>query len=122
MTIVGTPTSTDETAARARIARMVESDLDPVLSSDHLDDLVGLAARPDADDYVRGDAAWTPTWDFNTAAAEGWSRKAGIAASRFNFAEDGQRFDRAQIYQHCESQRLVYANRSMGSIDVSTPS
>jgi hypothetical protein len=52
----------------------------------------------------------------NAAAAEGWLRKAGRAATQFNFAEDGQRFDRSQIYQHCMAQHEHYANRGMGSL------
>lgn len=108
-----------EEEAQARIERMVLADEDPVLTADDVADLVAGAARPDADGYVTGDANWTPTWDLNAAAAEGWARKAGIAASRFNFAEDGQRFDRAQIYQHCEAQRKLYADRLVGSAPVS---
>lgn len=92
------------------------ADSDPELSESHLEDLVAFARRPDADGYTFGDAEWTPTWDVDAAAAEGWRRKAGIAASRFNFAEDGQRFDRAQIYAHCIQQADFYARRSMGSI------
>lgn len=98
---------------------MVLADEDPALTEGDITDLVAGAARPDADGYVNGDSAWTPTWDLNAAAAEGWARKAAKAVNRFSFAEDGQRFDRAQIFQHCEAQRLVYANRSMGSIPVS---
>lgn len=108
-----------EEEAQARLERMTMADEDPVLSEEDIADILAASARPDENDLVNGDDGWIPTWDLNAGAAEGWARKAGRAASRFSFAEDGQRFDRAQIYQHCEAQRLVYANRLMGSIPIS---
>ena len=113
------PSYLTEGEAAARIQRMCLASEDPVLDEDEIADLVSAACRPDADGFTRADTEWTPTWDLNAGAAEGWARKAAKAANRFNFAEDGQRFDRAQVYQHCEAQRLVYANKSMGSIPVS---
>jgi hypothetical protein len=105
-----------EEEAQTKLELMVLADEDPALSSDQVADCLTYARRPDEDDNDYADAAWTPTWDLDAAAAEGWRRKAGIAAARFNFAEDSQRFDRAQIYAHCLSQAAEYSRRSMGSI------
>ena len=116
MTIVGTLTGTDETTARERLARMTDSDTEPTLSSSDLDDLLGVSARIDESGYYRGNTSWTATWDLNAGAAEGWLRKAGRAAKDFTFAEDGQRFDRAQVYQHCMSQHELYARKGMGVV------
>lgn len=108
----------DETEALEKLGLMVLADEEPALSEEQLSDLVELARRPDADGhtYLDGTAVWTPTWDLNFAAAEGWRRKAGIAAARFSFAEDGQRFDRAQVYAHCVTQAEQYARKGMGAI------
>lgn len=106
---------TEEEAA-TKLALMVLSDEDPELSPDQMDDILAHARRPDADDYTYADDEWTPTWDLDAAAAEGWRRKAGLAASRFNFAEDSQRFDRAQVYANCLQQAEQYARRAMGAI------
>lgn len=108
--------SSAETAAREKIARMVEATSEPALTEDDLDDLVDAAARADADGRYRDNPAWEPTWDLNAAAAEGWARKASKAANSFNFAEDGQRFDRSQIYAHCAAQQKVYADKAMGTL------
>lgn len=108
-----------EQIAREKIARMVEATSEPVLTEDDLDDLVDAAARADADGRYRDDASWEPTWDLNAAAAEGWARKASKAANSFNFAEDGQRFDRSQIYAHCAAQQKVYADKAMGTLPLS---
>ena len=105
--------------ARTKIALLCAAEEDPVLDETQLDDLVAVARRPDSEEYVYGDSEWTETYDTDAAVAEGWRRKAGLAAARFNFAEDGQRFDRAQIYAQCIQQAEQYARRSMGSIPIS---
>lgn len=105
-----------EEEALERLERLVLSDEDPALDSGQLDDCLTYARRPDAEDRDVNDDAWEPTWDLDAAAAEGWRRKAGLAASRFNFAEDSQRFDRAQVYAHCLQMANEYARRSMGAI------
>ena len=107
------------TEIKEKIGRMVESTSEPTLSDTDLDDLVDAAARADAEGRYRGESNWTPTWDLNAAAAEGWARKASKAASNFNFAEDGQRFDRAQIYAHCAAQQKLYADKAMGTLPLS---
>lgn len=109
-----------EAEAQTKLELMILADEEPVLAADQISDVLTYARRPDADGnvYTDGTATWTPTWDLDAAAAEGWRRKAGIAASRFSFAEDGQRFDRAQVFAHCTEQAAFYARRSMGSIPV----
>ena len=109
-----------EAEALTKLKLMVLNTEDPALSDAQVADCLTYARRPDEDDYDYADAEWTPTWDLDAAAAEGWRRKAGIAAARFNFAEDSQRFDRAQIYAHCIQQASEYARRAMGSIPNTT--
>jgi hypothetical protein len=109
-----------EEQAEAKLQRMTDSSVEPLLSSTDLDDLLEAAARPDSSGLLRGDSGWTPTWDLDAGAAEGWTRKAGKAASRFSFAEDGQQFSRAQVYAHCAKMRDIYARRSMTSVTVSS--
>lgn len=108
-----------EAEAKTKLALMVLSDQDPALIDAQLTDCLTYARRPDSSGLDYSQAGWTPTWDMDAAAAEGWRRKAGIAAARFNFAEDSQRFDRAQIYDHCISQQEQYARKAMGSIPLS---
>lgn len=105
-----------ETEAETKLALMILPSEDPTLDAGQLADILTYARRADPDDLDYSDAAWVPTWDLDSAAAEGWRRKAGFAAARFNFAEDGQRFDRAQVYEHCMKQADYYARRSMGSV------
>lgn len=57
--------------------------------------------------YV-GTTAWTPTYDFNRAAYEGWGLKAAKAASMIGFSSDGARMDRQQYMEHCERMQKNY--------------
>lgn len=109
-----------EAEVQDKLSRLIDADTDPVLSDDDLDDLLSVAARPDTAGLTRADADWTPTWDLNAAAAEGWLRKASKAVSRFSFAEDGQRFERAQIYAHAIRQHELYSRKAMGSLTAET--
>lgn len=105
-----------ETEALDALSLMVLSEEEPELSLQQLNELVARARRPDASGRTYEDANWEPTWDLDFAAAEGWRRKAGMAAARFNFSEDGQTFQRAQVYAHCISQAEMYARKGMGAI------
>ena len=105
-----------EAEAEATLARMIDAESDPVLSDEDMEDLLLKAARPDVNGLTREDANWVPTWDLDSAAADGWLRKASKAVSRFSFAEDGQRFERAQIYAHCIRMQEMFARKSMGTL------
>jgi hypothetical protein len=107
-----------EAEAQDKLALMVMADEDPELSEPQLADLVERARRPDTEGHTYPEDAWTPTWDLDAAAAEGWRRKASLAVARFDFAEDTQTFSRSQIYSHCIAQAEEYGRRSMGAIKV----
>ena len=105
-----------EAEAEAALARLIDAETDPALTDEDMEDLLLKAARPDINGRTRQDANWSPTWDLDSAAADGWLRKASKAVSRFSFAEDGQRFERAQIYAHCIRMQEMYARKAMGSL------
>ena len=47
------------------------------------------------------DGVWTPAYDLNAAAAEGWRWKAGKIADAFDFSTDQQSFEKSQRVKHC---------------------
>lgn len=61
---------------------------------------------------------WSPTFDLDAAAARGWRLKAGKAAGRFDFAEDGQQFTRSQIMAHCSAMAATFETGSAGMLSV----
>lgn len=57
----------------------------------------------------QGQTNWTPTYDLNRAAYEGWSLKAAKAASMISYTSDGARYDRDQYIRNCEAMQRRYA-------------
>jgi hypothetical protein len=100
--------------ARAHLVRMVFPSMVPELDDATVDALLARARRPDGDCRVPSDPDWTPTYDLNAAAAEGWEMKAGMAAGDYDFAASGQRFDRSQVSAQCLKMAEVYSARSGG--------
>lgn len=66
-----------------------------------------------------GAASWTPTWDLNAAAAEGWLWKAGKVAGSFSFSSDGQTFNRSEMHAMCLSQHDYYRKKIIASFAIS---
>ena len=71
--------------------------------------------------WVDNGGPWSPTWDLRSAAFEGWMRKAGKAAGRFNFQTDGQSFERGMTHAQCIAMADQYRRRGVGSIPITTP-
>lgn len=91
----------------------------PVLTPDEVADLLSMFAVADASGYAPSDIGWTPTYDLNRAAAEGWRWKAGKAAAEFDFSsEERSKFERSQVHAACMAQSHAYANRVVGSVRV----
>lgn len=53
-------------------------------------------------------AAWLPTYDLALAAAEGWRYKAGRVSDRFRFSQEGEGYDRNQVFEHCLRMAEIY--------------
>lgn len=107
-------------SARDRLARMVDATTEPVLDNTALDELLTLARRRDASGRSPSDTSWTPTYDFDHAAAEGWLRKAGMTAplADIGIASAGQSFRRSQIHAHCLAMETRYRRGLVGSTAV----
>jgi hypothetical protein len=108
----------DAATARVRLAAMTAWDSEPTLSSPELDMLVELAQRADSDGLAPSDADWTPTYDLNAAAREGWLWKAARAASKFDVTTDGQSVSRSQMKDHCDEMAEMYRKRIMQQVPV----
>jgi len=63
-------------------------------------------------------ASWSPTYDLNAAAAEGWRWKAAKVAGEFDFNTDQQSFTRSDKHAQCLAMAAHYAKRVTGSIRV----
>jgi hypothetical protein len=63
-------------------------------------------------------ASWSPTYDLNAAAAEGWRWKAAKVAGEFDFNTDQQTFNRTGKHVQCLAMAEHYQKRVSGSIRV----
>lgn len=67
-------------------------------------------------------AAWSPTFDLAIAASEGWRVKAGLVSDRFRFADDGDTYDRDQVFAHCVRMAEQYEKKAeAGGLVVGSP-
>jgi hypothetical protein len=67
-------------------------------------------------------AAWSPTFDLAAAAAEGWRMKAGLVSDRFRFGNDGDSYDRDQVFAHCVRMAELYEKKAAaGALVVGAP-
>ena len=107
-----------EAEAQARLERMVAHDSTPTLDATEVADLLAMSRLVDADGLAPTATGWTPTYDLNRGAAEGWRWKAGQVAADFDFKTDGQEFNRSQVLRHCEQMVRHYSRRIVASIPV----
>lgn len=69
----------------------------------------------------QGTAAWTPSYDLEAAAAEGWRIKAARVASQYDFKSDGGTLSKSQVIKNFLRMADEYQKRSrfgkVGTID-----
>lgn len=100
---------TDATLARDLLQRAVAHETNPVLSVAEVDSLMTIATSLD----VEGVEVFTGA-DLNRAASLGWQWKAAKVAADFNVAlPEGQRYDRAQAFEHFMDLAGQYASGAM---------
>lgn len=107
-------------AAATLLSHMTSADTEPLLSTTDLDDLLTLAAIPDSLGLSATAVGWTPTYDLNFAAAEGWRWKAGKAASSYAFTMDGESPERSFLMIRCEKMAASYSQKVITSVPIST--
>lgn len=74
-----------------------------------------------ADGYVWQEAGitnYTPTYDLDLAAADGWMQKAAMSADSYNISDNGLSLSRDQIYSHCQAQAKYWRRKVQETIPV----
>lgn len=99
-----------------RLKRMTAADSQPLLSSDDLDELLSMFQKSDANGNLPGTDSWIPTYNMNSAAAEGWRWKAAKAAELVSIDLDGERMSSNQIFDHCQSMIRQYSRKQSATI------
>lgn len=107
----------DEATARARLERLVDAGVEPILDSIDVDMLLDLCRLADSEGLAPTDPDWTPTWDLNRGAAAGWTLKASRAArTGFDVDADGTSMSLSQRVEQFERLAKEYRRKIITSI------
>ena len=101
-----------------KLTQMTAAAAEPALSEQDLSDLLADFSRPDGAGRPPTDLNWTPTYDLNAAAAEGWRWKAARATELTSVDLDGTTLSTEQIFEHCERMITVYSRRVHATVPV----
>lgn len=63
------------------------------------------------DTLVTPNVNWTPTYDFNAAAADVWDEKAGALAAKYDFSVDGGNYSVSKAFEQAVSRAKYYRAR-----------
>ena len=94
------------------------ADQHPVLTEAEIDLLLAEAKIVDEDGYDPDDPDWTETYNVNYAISKGWEIKAGKCAGSYDFSDLGQKFNRSQMFKHCEAMAKKYRGQTYLALDV----
>lgn len=108
----------DAATALTSLTSLCAAASDPVLDTDTLTAILVRARRVDTDNRIVSDPDWTPTFDLDWAAMTAWETKAGIAAARFDFDNDGGKFSRSQVTKACLNMAAQYRGRLACTVEV----
>jgi len=105
-----------ESEALGLLSRLVQADTEPTLSPEELADCLFLARCVDESGLAPSDPDWTPTWDLNKAAAEGWRRKAAKVVTAYDVQADDAKLSRSQMFKQFMQMAKLYANKSISVV------
>ena len=97
---------------------MTAWDTEPTLSEDDLNAALVVAALTDATGLGPLNEEWTPTYDFNSAAAEAWLTKAARAAPTVEVEPPGSGIVTSKVFDNCRAMARIYAIKRSASVSV----
>lgn len=91
-------------------------DAEPALTEDELEELLAAAALEDANGLAPLHEEWTPTYDINAAASQGWLIKAARAAALVDEPTAGVVTSR--VFDNCRAMARIYAGKRTISVGI----
>ena len=99
-----------------KLKQLTAWDIEPTLTEDDLTELLHTASLEDANGLAPLNEEWTPTYDLNAAASQGWLLKAAKAASMTDEPTAG--IVTSKIFDNCRSMARIYAGKRKASVTV----
>lgn len=102
-------------SAKDRLKKLTASSSEPALTDAEIEEL--LAANPvvDREGYGPESESWTPTYDVNAAAVEGWTIKAARAASTTEMDPDSLSVT-SKVFENCIRMARFYSRKRATSV------
>jgi len=104
--------------AKDTLKKMTAWDVEPALTDAELDEILVPCCLMDKNGRAPGDPEWTPTYDLNIAAADGWLIKAARAASTVEIDPPGSGIMTSKVFDNCRAMARIYRAKSRLAISI----
>ena len=101
-------------SAKEKLKKLTAWTTEPVLTDVEIDELLATSGLADAERNAPSSEDWTPTYDVNGAAAEGWLIKAGRAASTTETEPDSVQVT-SRVFENCVRMARLYSSKRAAS-------
>jgi hypothetical protein len=101
-----------------RLKKMTASDVEPTLSDAEIDELLIPSCLVDKFGLAPSDPEWTPTYDLNLAASNGWLTKAARAAALVEVDPPGSGIFSSKVFDNCRAMARIYRAKCRLSVIV----
>jgi hypothetical protein len=97
-----------------KLKQLTAWDIEPALTEGELEELLAGAALEDINGLAPLNEEWTPTYDLNAAAAQGWLIKAARAAATLD--EPAAGIVTSRVFENCRAMARVYSGKRKGNV------
>src|SRR5688500_12667701 len=102
-------------SAKEKLKKLTAWATEPELSDGEIDELLATSGVADAEGNAPLSEEWTPTYDVNAAAAEGWLIKAARAASTTETGPDSVQVT-SRVFENCVRMARLYSAKRAVSV------
>jgi hypothetical protein len=94
-------------SALEKLKKLTAWDGEPALTEGELEDILEAACLIDGDGIAPAEEDWSPTYDFNRAAAEAWLIKAARAASLVEVDPPESGVVTSKVFDNCRAMARI---------------
>ena len=102
-------------SAKEKLKKLTASGDEPSLTDAEIDELLAASGIADAEGNGPASEGWTPTYDTNSAAAEGWMIKAARSASTTETDPDSLAVT-SRVFENCIRMAKHFSAKRAGSV------
>ena len=104
-------------SAKEKLKKLTAWDEEPALTDAEIDELLAASGVADAEGNGPTSESWSPTYDINSAAAEGWMIKAARTASTTETDPDSLTIT-SRVFENCIRMAKLFSGKRAGSVRV----